>query len=123
MSSMSPLAGRLSEIFSPRTYVVFSCVFLSIGLFITAVAKTLTVFLVGRTIAGCGSGGVMSTSIILALDLSSYSRRGLCLGMVNASFTTGVMSGAILAGLITPAFGWVRVFARDCEKKLTVTPL
>lgn len=49
----------------------------------------------------------MCTSIILVLELSSKERRGLCIGMVNAGFTIGVASGAVLAGAVTPVFGWV----------------
>lgn len=108
MSSITPLAGRLSEIFTPRVYVVFSSALLSLGLFITAAARSLSMFLLGRAVSGCGSGGLMSTSIILVLDLTSKKRRGLFVGLINAGFTTGVSSGAILAGLVTPAFGWVR---------------
>lgn len=57
MSSVTPLAGRLSEIFTPRVYVIFSSALLALGLFITAAASTLAVFLLGRAVAGCGSGG------------------------------------------------------------------
>jgi predicted MFS family arabinose efflux permease len=49
----------------------------------------------------------MSTSIILALDLSSPKRRGLCIGLINCGLTTGVATGAVLAGLLTPTLGWV----------------
>lgn len=107
MSSVTPLTGRLSEIFTPRIYVIFSSTLLAIGLFITAAAPTLAVFLLGRAIAGCGSGGLMSIAIILVLDLASPKRRGLCIGLINAGYTTGVASGAVLAGLLTPTFGWV----------------
>lgn len=107
LSSVTPLTGRLSAIFTPRIYVIFSSVILSIGLFITAVAPTFAVFILGRIIAGCGSAGLMSTAIILALDLSSSRRRGLFIGLINCGFTTGVASGAVLAGLLTPTWGWV----------------
>lgn len=119
MSSITPLAGRLSQIFTARNYIVFSSTLLSLGLFITAIAQNLTVFLLGRTISGCGSGGLMSTSIILALDLTSKKRRGLFVGLINAGFTTGVSSGAILAGLLTPTLGWVCLF--QLYKNLTDT--
>lgn len=109
-SSVTPLTGRLSEIFTPRLYVIFSSILLSIGLFITAAAPTLAVFLLGRVVSGCGSAGLMSTSIILALDLSSPKRRGLCIGLINCGFTTGVASGAVLAGILTPTLGWVSTF-------------
>lgn len=108
MSSITPLAGRLSQIFTPRLYVVFSTTLLAIGLFISAAAPTLSVFLLGRAVAGCGSGGLMSTSIILALDMVSKKRRGLCIGLINCGYTTGVASGAVIAGLLAPTLGWVR---------------
>jgi MFS family permease len=108
MSSITPLAGRLSQIFTPRLYVVFSTTLLAIGLFVSAAAPSLAVFLLGRAVAGCGSGGLMSTSIILVLDMVSKKRRGLCIGLINCGYTTGVASGAVFAGLLAPTLGWVR---------------
>lgn len=115
MSSITPLAGRLSQIFTARKYIIFSSTLLAIGLFITAAAKDLTVFLIGRTVSGCGSGGLMSTTIILVLDLTSKKRRGLFFGIINAAMTTGISSGAVLAGLLAPNFGWVCLFGLFVE--------
>lgn len=107
MSSVTPLAGRLSAIFTPRLYVVFSSTILAIGLFITAAAPNLPMFLLGRAVAGIGSGGLMSATIILALNLSSPKRRGLFIGLISTGYTAGLASGAVLAGLLTPTLGWV----------------
>jgi MFS family permease len=107
MSSVTPLSGRLAAIFSPRLYVICSSFLLALGLFITAAAPTLEVFLLGRAVTGVGSGGLMTAAIILVLDLASPKRRGLCIGLINAGYTTGVASGAVLAGLLTPIVGWV----------------
>lgn len=115
MSCMTPLAGRLSAIFTPRVYVLWSCALLSAGLFVTAAARSLAGFLAGRAIAGAGSGGLLSTSLILVLDLASTKRRGLCIGMTNAGYTTGVASGAVFAGLLTTAYGWVRIAVKSCK--------
>jgi MFS family permease len=106
-SSVTPLTGRLAEIFTPRLYVIFASAIFSIGLFISAAAPTLTIFLLGRAVAGIGSGGLMSIAIILVVDLASPKRRGLCIGMINAGYTTGLASGAVLAGLMTSSLGWV----------------
>lgn len=106
-SSVTPLTGRLAAIFTPRLYVIFASTILAIGLFITATASNLTIFLVGRAVAGIGSGGLMSIAIILAVDLASPKLRGLCIGLINAGYTTGLASGAVLAGLMTSSLGWV----------------
>ncbi|GFF85780.1 vacuolar basic amino acid transporter 1 [Aspergillus udagawae] len=110
MSSVSPLAGRLCQIFTARNYTLFSVTILSVGLFVTAASRSLPVFLFGRTLSGCGSAGVMVTSFILILDLTSKKRRGLFIGLLNVGMTTGVACGAVLAGLLTPVFGWRLIF-------------
>ncbi|KAL2006939.1 hypothetical protein VTN00DRAFT_9607 [Thermoascus crustaceus] len=110
MSSTVPLGGRLSQIFSPRLYLLVSSLITSTGLLVTAAARRLAVFLLGRVLTGCGSAGVMATSIMLVLDLASGKRRGLFIGMVNTGYTTGVAAGAVLAGIITPIFGWRLIY-------------
>jgi MFS family permease len=107
MSSVSPLAGRLCQIFTARNYTLFSVMILSVGLFVTAAARSLPVFLFGRALSGCGSAGVMVTSFILILDLTSKKRRGLFIGLLNVGMTTGISCGAVLAGFLTPVYGWV----------------
>ncbi|KAJ5887025.1 uncharacterized protein N7473_009699 [Penicillium subrubescens] len=122
-SSVTPLTGRLAEIFTPRLYVIFASAILSIGLFISAAAPTLTTFLIGRVVAGIGSGGLMSIAIILAVDLASPKRRGLCIGMINAGYTTGLASGAVLAGLMTSPLSWRLIFWIQAPAALVLGPL
>ncbi|KAL4901123.1 hypothetical protein BDW74DRAFT_86339 [Aspergillus multicolor] len=109
-SSVTPVAGRLAQIFTPRNYVLFSCVLLAIGLFITAAAPSLAIFLLGRAISGTGAGGLMVTGIILTLDLVNQRRRGVFIGIVNFGMTIGVSLGAVLSGLIVPKLGWRVIF-------------
>jgi MFS family permease len=110
MSSVTPLCGRLCQILSPRVFLMASGFIMSTGLFITAIAPELETFLLGRIVTGCGAAGVMTTTIILVLELSSRKRRGLFLGLLSASFTTGITLGAVLAGVVAPTFHWVRLW-------------
>src|SRR5580704_9237893 len=96
MSSIAPINGRLSHIFAPRYCIFCSTVILSIGLLITGLAPSLPVFLVGRAISGTGSAGIFTVSIILVVQLTDPSRRGLFNGLLNTAYTIGVSAGAIL---------------------------
>ncbi|KAL4944266.1 hypothetical protein BDV06DRAFT_187707 [Aspergillus oleicola] len=122
-SSVTPVAGRLAQIFTPRIYVLFSCVLLAIGLFITASAPKLSVFLAGRALSGVGAGGLMVTGIILTLDLVNKKRRGIFIGIVNFGMTIGVSLGAVLAGAIVPVLGWRLIFWVQAPTSLVLGPI
>lgn len=108
MSSMSPLAGRLSQIFSPRNCIFVATVIFSLGTLITSRAIELSTFLVGRTITGIGAAGILTLALILVIELTSKKRRGLFIGLVNTGYTVGVSLGAVIAGALLAPLGWVR---------------
>ena len=116
MSSVVPLAGRLSQTFAPHVCIlVFSTIF-TIGIIITSVAPSLASFLLGRSITGIGAAGVLPLAIVLVLELTNEKQRGIFVGLVNSGFTAGVALGAVLAGAIAPNLGWVRAsFFRSSE--------
>ncbi len=107
MSSTTILAGRLAQIFSPRSCVLVSSILFGAGGVIASQGKTMPVFLLGRIIQGIGGGSIMTVSLILVLELSTKKRRGLHIGLVNSVFTMGVSFGAVIAGALLPITGWV----------------
>ncbi|OAP64614.1 hypothetical protein AYL99_00586 [Fonsecaea erecta] len=110
ITSITPVAGRLCTIFSPRVYLLASVVVEAAGLFITSRARSLAVFLVGRAVTGVGSASVTPVAFILVTELTSPRRRGLFFGCINTGYTTGVACGAIIAGALEPLVGWRAVF-------------
>ena len=118
MCSTSPLVGRLCKIFSPRTCIFAASIFFAIGNLITSLTPSFAGFIVGRAISGIGGAGIVAIAAILVLDLASEKRRGLFLGLMNSGFTAGVSLGAVLAGALAPAVGWVSLgvaLSRDCD--------
>jgi MFS family permease len=107
VSSIAPLAGRFTQIFSARNCIFVSSVIFSIGLLVTSQAPSFAAFLVGRVISGIGAAGILTISIILVLELTGEKERGLFIGLVNAGYTTGVALGAVVAGALLPVIGWV----------------
>jgi len=109
-SSIAPLAGRLSQIFTPRACVFVASIIFAIGGLVTSQARTLSVFLLGRGISGVGAAGILTLSIILILELTGKKKRGLFIGLMNAGYTSGVALGAVIAGALLPLTGWRALF-------------
>jgi MFS family permease len=110
LSSIAPLAGRFTQIFSARNCIFVSSIIFSIGLLVTSQAPSFAAFLVGRVISGIGAAGILTISIILVLELTGKKRRGLFIGLVNAGYTSGVALGAVVAGALLPVTGWRALF-------------
>ncbi|KAF2128199.1 MFS general substrate transporter [Dothidotthia symphoricarpi CBS 119687] len=110
MSSLAPLMGRLSQVFSPRLCMFFSTIVMSIGTTITASAVSFDMFIVGRVCAGVGGGGIFIVASILVIQMTSPKRRGLYIGLVNSGMTVGVSLGAVIAGALEPKIGWKPLF-------------
>jgi predicted MFS family arabinose efflux permease len=114
MSSLSPLAGKLSYVIAPRFLMFFATIILGIGSLISGFAKSLAIFLLGRALSGVGAAGLLSVSIVLVIQLTSQKRRGLAVGLINSAFTVGVAAGAIIAGALELAVGWRFLFWIQC---------
>ena len=110
LSSVAPLVGRFTQIFSARNCIFVSSVVFSIGLLVTSQAPSFVAFLVGRVISGIGAAGILTISIILVLELTGKKRRGLFVGLVNTGYTSGVALGAVVAGSLLPVTGWRALF-------------
>jgi MFS family permease len=126
MSSMSTIAARLAQVFSPRNCIMVAAIFFSLGGIITSQAQSLAAFLLGRAISGIGGAGIMTISFILVLELSEKRKRGLFIGLVNTGFTMGVSLGAVVAGALLPIIGWVSYSSKKAPSllnTLTETPL
>ncbi|KAL2424504.1 hypothetical protein ABEF95_005333 [Exophiala dermatitidis] len=110
ITSITPIAGRISAIFGPRVYLLASIVIQACGLLATSQARSLSTFLVGRAVTGIGSAAVTPVALILVRELTSERRRGLFFGCINTGYTAGVACGAIIAGALEPLVGWRAIF-------------
>jgi MFS family permease len=106
-ASLAPVVGRLSTIFTPGIMILVSSFIFSAGAIVTSQACTFLVFILGRVLIGIGGAGIMTLSLILVLQLTSKRRRGLFIGLVNAGFTIGLSTGAVVFGALLTAIGWV----------------
>jgi predicted MFS family arabinose efflux permease len=119
-ASITPLAGRLCQIFSPRAYILVSSFIMATGALITCLSSRLAFFLIGRAVNGIGGAAVFPVSLILIIELTGMKRRGIYLGCVNTCYTIGVACGAIIAGALESVIGWRGIFAVQVPLALIV---
>lgn len=117
MSSLAPLMGRLSQVFSPRLCMFISTVIIAAGTLIVATSKTFEMFIVGRVISGAGASGIFIVASIITIQMTSPERRGLFIGLVNTGMTAGVSLGAVIAGALESKIGWVSHLSSFSECK------
>ena len=109
-AALQPISGRLTDILSRRTGLVFSNIFFAAGNLICGLATSEWVMIFGRVIAGMGGGGLNAISTFVASDLIPLRRRGVWQGFGNISFGLGASLGGVFGGWINDTWGWRKAF-------------
>ena len=109
-AALQPLSGRLTDILSRRTGLIFSNVFFCAGNLICGLATSEWVMILGRVVAGMGGGGLTAISTFMASDLVPLRRRGVWQGFGNISYGVGAGVGGVFGGWINDVWGWRNAF-------------
>ena len=109
-AALQPLSGRLTDILSRRTGLVFSNVFFCAGNLICGLATREWVMILGRVVAGMGGGGLTAISTIVASDLIPLRKRGVWQGFGNICYGLGAGAGGVFGGWINDVWGWRLAF-------------
>jgi MFS family permease len=105
-AACQPLSGRLTDIFSRRSGLLFSNVFFGIGTLICGLSTSAGMIIAGRVIAGMGGGGLGAISTFVASDLIPLRRRGLWQGIGNICWGLGSGIGGLFGGWVNDVWGW-----------------
>ena len=105
-AALQPLSGRLTDILSRRTGLIFSNVFFAAGNLICGLAQDEWVMILGRVIAGMGGGGLTAISTFVGSDLVPLRKRGVWQGFGNICYGVGAGLGGVFGGWINDTWGW-----------------
>ena len=105
-AAFQPLSGRLTDIFSRRTGLIFSNIFFAAGNLICGLAKSEGTIVLGRVIAGIGGGGLTAISTFVTSDLVPLRKRGVWQGIGNICYGAGSGLGGVFGGWINDTLGW-----------------
>ena len=109
-AALQPLSGRLTDILSRRTGLIFSNVFFAAGNLICGLAQDEWVMILGRVVAGIGGGGLTAISTFIGSDLVPLRKRGLWQGFGNICYGVGAGLGGVFGGWVNDTWGWRNAF-------------
>ncbi len=104
------VAGEASDRHGPAVpFMVGTAVFIG-GLVVSAVAPTMGVMVLGRTLQGLGNGGYSPIAYVLVRRAFPTGRQPLILAFLSAGWVLPSLLAPFVAGLVTQHLGWRWVF-------------
>lgn len=99
---IAPMADRLGR----RAVILAALVLMSVGMFASSFASSVTMLFAMRIVVGSGIGTVLAAMAALAAESAPPERRNLAVGVVQAGYPfAAVFTGLIVAQLL-PVYGW-----------------
>ncbi|KAL4893882.1 MFS general substrate transporter [Aspergillus ambiguus] len=100
------LWGKVYSLFSVKGTFLVSILLFEIGSAICGAAPNSLALIVGRAVAGLGSGGVMSGTIVIMVYAVPLHKRPLYNGLFGAIFGISSVAGPLLGGVFTSTVTW-----------------
>jgi MFS family permease len=98
--------GRIYTFYSTKWVFLVAIGLFELGSLICGVAPNSTAFIIGRAIAGLGSGGIFSGSIMLMIPIVPLRKRPMYQGFMGITFAVASVVGPLLGGAFTDKATW-----------------
>src|SRR3978361_1345594 len=108
-SVLTPIVGRLGDMFGKERTLVISLAILAAGTLLAALATSIEVLIVGRVIQGCG-GAIFPLAFGIIRDEFPRERVASGIALVSAILAIGGGAGIGLAGPSVDAFSYHWLF-------------
>jgi MFS transporter, AAHS family, benzoate transport protein len=117
------LAGTVGDIIGRRKVLLFAYAWFSIGMAVTALTHTTTLFGLMRFVTGLGVGALVATTGALVAEFAPPGKKNLCNAIAYSGVPLGSLLAAFLAILLLPTIGWRGMFWIGALPIVTVLPL
>jgi MFS family permease len=124
MASLMITGGKLGQILSRKRAFAIGCVIYGCGSFITALAPSLPVLLVGWSVLeGVGAALIMPAIVALVASNFAQPQRPRAYGLVASAGAIAVAAGPLIGGLFTTYLSWRWVFVGEVLMVLIILGL
>jgi EmrB/QacA subfamily drug resistance transporter len=103
---MTPVWGKLSDLFGRRRILVQGIVVFLLGSLLCGLSQTTTQLIAARVVQGLGGAALFTTAFAVIADIFSPRERGRYAGLFGAVFGLSSVVGPLVGGLITDTIGW-----------------
>ncbi|PRX62730.1 EmrB/QacA subfamily drug resistance transporter [Nonomuraea fuscirosea] len=108
---VTPLYGKLSDMYGRKTLYLTAIVVFLAGSALCGLAQTMGQLIAFRAFQGLGAGGVMVLTMIIAADLATPRERAKFQGIFGAVFGIASIAGPVVGGYLTEHASWRWIFA------------
>ncbi|OLN85277.1 putative HC-toxin efflux carrier TOXA 14 [Colletotrichum chlorophyti] len=105
-TALQPMYGTVYKLFSIKYAYLVAIAIFEIGSLICALAPTSTAFIVGRAVAGIGTAGLFSGSIVILSYTMPLEKRPLAFGLIGGMWGVASVAGPLLGGAFTEKVTW-----------------
>ena len=109
-TAVTPLFGKLSDIYGRRTVMLVAVGVFIVGSVACALAPTMWMLILGRALQGIGGGGILPLAQTIIADLMSPRERPRWQAYFATMFMAASTIGPVLGGLLTDHLHWSLIF-------------
>jgi len=109
-TAVTPLYGKLSDIHGRRRVLLLGIVLFIIGSVACALAPSMLVLILARSLQGLGGGGLISLAQTIIADVVAPMERARYQGWIASVFVTSSVAGPVLGGFFAEHLHWSMIF-------------